>query len=89
MKNLKIDSEFMDSELSGDLIFNIVEDHVYIVYDNQNNLIIASDEGNGYGKVLEKLNFKSKNQLNKFINQNWKEYLHNKGFLAYINKIKF
>lgn len=89
MKNLKKGEEFLDSELPGNLVFEIVQDHVYIIYDNQNNLIIASDEGNGYGKVLEKLKFKSKHELHKFKNKNWQEYLHNKGFKAYMNMISF
>jgi len=70
LNELKIGNEFHDSEIENteDLEFRIVEDHVYIVTDFK-DLILASDEGNGHGFVLETHTFQSRHELEKFLSK--------------------
>ena len=88
--DLEEGQDFTDKEILGidSLQVMIVEDHVYVITDKK-NLVIASDNGNGYGKVLEVCKFNSEYEFNEFIEQNWKKYLHNKKYKAYYDSISF
>ena len=53
---LEKESEFIDQELvAGDnnLDIAIIGDHVYSITDRESMIIIASDMGNGNGKVID------------------------------------
>jgi len=67
LNELKSGNKFHDSEIENakDLEFRIVEDHMYII-TNFKNLILASDEGNGNGFVLETYTFQSRHEFEKF-----------------------
>lgn len=64
-ENLIEGDEFCDSELfteviSGDgtpfeLDFNIVGDHLYSISNGNGVIVIAQDNGNGHGRVLNKI----------------------------------
>jgi len=77
LNELKTGSKFHSSEIDNveDLKFMIVEDHIYTI-TNSKDLILAFDEGNGYGAVLETHVFESENELEEFLSQDFSKYIH-------------
>jgi len=77
-KLIKGDS-FHDAELedADTLTFQIVEDHIYIIYRGTGSLVVASDIGNGHATVIEALIFDNQEELGIFVDQDWKKYSSN------------
>ena len=70
IQELKKNDNFIDSEVSsiskldngqvGDLVFNIIGQHVYTITNNIDTIIVVEDLGNSNGKVIETISYNVK-----------------------------
>jgi len=91
LEKLKVGDEFHDSKIENAqaLSFAIVEDHVYVITSGVGRLVLASDEGNGHGTVLEIKDFSTEEELNEFMAQDWYDYLAKKNHTGYSGHVVF
>jgi len=90
-----LDPQLVESDSSDNqVVLAIVEDHVYIAYQPENGriVIISSDEGNGNGTVIQKLEFDSHEEMVSFLDKepdDWNAYCKEQVFETYNGMIKF
>lgn len=77
--DLEVDMEFTCQEIveCNNLFFRIVEDHIFLITPNEGSYrtIVARDTGNGHGVVISVNEFEAQDEYDKFISQDWLEYL--------------
>ena len=90
IQNIQIGESFQDSEINGlkPKHVTIIENHVYLLELN-NIVLVASDEGNGHGVVLDRYTKEEFIKIRETFGKDWLNFCNMKEYSVYGGHIKF